>query len=61
MNLKNMDQVMLDIEQLDYLALSLHLMVQGERFKEAAIGVELVRERLEWLRVHLEAAGNPKQ
>lgn len=61
MNLNNMDQVMQDIEQLDYLALSLHFMVQGERFKEAAIGVELVRERLEWLRVHLEAAGNPKQ
>ena len=61
MNVGTTDLVMRTLEQIDYLMLSLKMMLREEKYEEMAVGMGLLEEWIGLLRLHLETEAKPGQ
>ena len=61
MNVVTTDLVMRTLEQIDYLMLSLKMMLREEKYEEMAVGMGLLEEWIGLLRLHLETEAKSGQ
>ena len=61
MNVGTTDLVMRTLEQIDYLMLSLKMMLREEKYEEMAVGMGLLEEWIGLLRLHLETEAKSGQ